>query len=415
MRRAVRLARGVVAVLALLVVCVAPSARADEVVLRGNYYRDRNTRVIQPEVDITKDLPTGTTIGAHYLLDTITSASQAAGVILDHPFTELRNEVGASVGQRIGPSMNTVSYSYSSESDYWAHTLSVASTIDFFQKNSTLGLVTTYGSDVVALRQAPSVYVKVGGLQTFGFIASWSQVLSRTVLGVVEYDLNVSGFGSSKGLVTGSPDASTGFQSNVYRSVNLSGAPARESVPFQRVRQSFAAALHFIVPLYGRLVPYVAFRPSYRYYFDDWAVKAHTVELRTFVPVGPVEFRLSGRYYTQTQASFYASDGDVGGPNYTGDAAKGLPCTSCYASVSHKAGALFYTADPKLSAFSSMFVELRLALKLAPIFRFSAHAIPRWLAEGRAEISYGHYFNDRYAYSTFGSAEVAGLTLAFPL
>jgi hypothetical protein len=388
-------------------------AGADEVVLRGNYWRDRNTRVIQPEVDITKDLSTGTTIGAHYLLDAITSASLAAGVIQDHPFTELRNEVGVSIGQRIGPTQHTVSYSYSSESDYWAHTLSVASNFDFFQKNSTLGLVTSYGSDVIALRQSPTVYVKLGGLQTFGFIASWTQVLSRTMLGMIEYDATVSGFGSAKGGVTGSPDATTGFQSNAYRAVNLGGAPARESVPFQRVRQSFSAALHILFPTHGVLVPYVAIRPSYRYYFDDWSVHASTVELRTFLPVGPVEFRVTGRYYTQTAASFYDDDGGV--PNYTGSAAHGLPCTHCDAGVSHGANALFYTADPKLSAFSSMFIELRLAIRLEPIVRLSARPIPRWLALGRVEVSYGHYFNDRYAYTTFGGADVAGLTLAFPL
>jgi hypothetical protein len=410
-----QLMRVVAFALALAAFVLGSVAHADEVVLRGNYWRDRNTRVIQPEVDISKDLSTGTTIGAHYLLDAITSASLAAGVIQDHPFTELRNEVGVSVGQRIGPTQHTVSYSYSSESDYWAHTLSVASTFDFFQKNSQLGLVTSYGSDVIALRQSPTVYVKLGGLQTFGFIASWTQVLSRTMLGVLEYDLSVAGFGSSKGLITGSPDASTGFQSNAYRAVQVGGAAERESVPFQRVRQSFAAALHIMFPTGGVLVPYVAIRPSYRYYFDDWSVKASTVELRTFLPVGPVEFRVTGRYYTQGHASFYADNGSDGAPAYVGTAAQGLPCAGCYAGSSHGANKLYYTADPKLSTFSSMFVELRLALRLEPIMRLSSHPIPRWLALGRVEISYGHYFNDRYAYATFGGADVAGLTLAFPL
>src|SRR5690242_18174996 len=51
----------------------AAPARADELVLRGNYYRDRNTRVIQPEAVFTKEAPHGIVVGGHYLLDTITS------------------------------------------------------------------------------------------------------------------------------------------------------------------------------------------------------------------------------------------------------------------------------------------------------------------------------------------------------
>ena len=400
-------------VAALLVPLLGHSARADELVLRGNYWRDRNTRVIQPEADISKELKTGTTVGAHYLLDAITSASLAAGVVRDQPFTELRNEVGFRLGQRLGPTRHTVSYSYSSESDYWAHSLSIASSFDFFQKNSTLGLVTSYGSDEVALRQAPTVYVRLGGLQTFGFIGSWSQVLSKTALLLLEYDLSVVGFGSAKGKLTGSPNAETGFQANAYRTVNLGGSPSREEVPFQRVKQSFVATFHLIFPTGERVVPYIAFRPSYRYYGDDWGVRAHSIELRTFLPIGPVEFRLTGRYYTQAQASFYSDEG--GKPAYSGNAARGLACGTCTADSSRAADRLFFTGDPKLSSFSSAFVELRLLLKLEPLLQHTKHPLPRWLAEGRIELSYGHYFNDRYAETTFGGADLAGLSLAFPL
>jgi hypothetical protein len=388
-------------------------AAADELVIRGNYWRDRNTRVLQPEADLSKELPSGTTVGAHYLLDTITSASIAAGVVRDEPFTELRNEVGFRLGQRLGPTRHTASYSYSSESDYWAHTLSIASSFDFFDKNSTLGLVTSYGSDKIAQRQGPTLYNPLGGLQTFGFIASWSQVLAKNALLLVEYDLGVLGFGSEKGKIGGAPNASTGFQANAYRSVIVAGSPSREQVPYQRVRQALTGTLHLSFLTGGRLVPFVAFRPSYRFYLDDWSVRAHDLELRTFLPIGPTELRLTGRWHTQRAASFYSDEG--GRPGYSGDASRGLPCTGCYADSSRSSDALFFTGDPKLSAFSSMFVELRLLVRLEPIFRRSRRALPRWLAEGRVELSYGHYFNDRYAETTFGGADLAGLSFAFPL
>ena len=396
---------------AALLLCGA--ARGDEVTIRGNYWRDRNTRIVQPEIDVGKELPSGTTVGAHYLLDTITSASVAAGVIRDKPFTELRNEVGFRLGRRIGPTQHTVAYSYSSESDYWAHTLSVASSFDFFQKNSTLGLVTTYGADTIAQRQGATVYNRLGGLQTFGFIASWTQVVSKYALLVGEYDLAVQGFGSSKGKVTGEPDANTGFQSNAYRSVVLGGSPAREVVPFQRIRQAFSGALHVTIPTGVKLSPYLGLRPSYRYYSDDWSIHASAVELRTYVPIGPVELRVTGRWYSQTGASFYTEID--GAPDYEGAATRGLPCTGCRSRASHGATRLYYTADPKLSPFTAVFLEVRALLKLEPIFRGVRHAVPRWLGEGLVEVTYGHYFNDRLPRKTFGDANLASLALTLPL
>ena len=406
-----QLAIPVVCALATLLPCGA--VRADEVVIRGNYWRDRNTRIVQPEIDVGKTLPSGTTVGAHYLLDTITSASIAAGVIRDKPFTELRNDVGFRLGQRIGPTQHTMAYSYSSESDYWAHTLSVASTFDFFQKSSTLGLVTTYGSDTIAQRQGATLYNRLGGLQTFGFIASWTQIVSKYALLVGEYDLGVQGFGAKKGKVTGQPDADTGFQGNAYRSVMLGGSPSREVVPFQRIRQSVSAALHVTIPTGVRIFPYIGLRPSYRYYTDDWSIHANAVELRTYFPVGPVELRVTGRWYGQSGASFYT---EVNGtPNYEGSASRGLPCTGCRSAASHGATRLYYTADPKLSPFSAVFLEVRALVKLEPIFRRVHHAIPRWLGEGLVEVSYGHYFNDRLPQKTFGDADLASLALTLPL
>ena len=92
------------------------------------------------------------------------------------------------------------------------------------------------------------------------------------------------------------------------RTVLLGGAPNRESTPFQRIRQTVSASLHFILPIGHPIFRYAAIRPSYRLYFDDWGVVGHTPELRTFLAVGPTEFRLTGRYYAQSAASFWSID-----------------------------------------------------------------------------------------------------------
>jgi hypothetical protein len=368
------------------------------VTVRGNYWRDRNTRVIQPEVSIIKEAPSGTIVGAHYLLDTITSASVAAGVLRDQPFTELRNEGGFTVGQHLGPALLSGSYSYSSESDYWAHTAALRLQLDLFQRNTTLDVSLAYGNDRVALRMGPTIYNPLGGLQRVLGLVNLTQIFSPTLLGTLTYDIDVEGFGT----------AQNGWQSNPYRSVNVGGAPAREVVPYQRIRQSVSVAAHWYIPTHIRLMPYLILRPSYRFYFDDWGITSHTPELRTYIPIGPTELRISARYYSQTQASFW---NDVDGvPAYP--SGMGLHCTTCF-NASVRQG-LYYTADPKLSNFSAEFLEVRLLVKLRGLGLYRVPGLV-WFSSGFVELSYGHYFNGGYAHRAFGDAEVAGLTLSWPL
>ena len=127
------------------------------------------------------------------------------------------------------------------------------------------------------------------------------------------------------------------------------------------------------------------------------------------MPVGPVEFRVTGRYYWQTQAVFWSDNGSV--PFYPGGV--GLRCTTCVLGASRSS--LFYTSDPKLSRFASEFLELRALFKLAGLRAWKGLPGAAWLADGFLELSYGHYINGGYAHTAFGDAEVAGLTLSFPL
>lgn len=383
----------------------SPALAQGALTLRGNYWRDRNTRVVQPAIELSKELPSGTVLGAHYLLDAITSASVAAGVIRDQPFTELRNEAGFSVGQRLGPALVSAAYSYSAESDYWAHTASLGVLLELFQKNTTIGGSLAYGNDRVALRMGPTNYNPVGGLQTIRAIVNLTQTLTPRLLAVLSYEIGCLGFGNTQ----------NGWLANPYRTVNLGGAPSREQVPFQRIRQAATAGVHWLVPTGIRLMPYLAFRPAFRLYWDDWGVISESPELRLFVPVGPTELRVTGRFYNQNSVSFWSDDGVR--PFYA-PGTQGLPCTTCTLASSRfqpdGKPALFYTSDPKLGAFTSEFFELRLLVKLRGI---STWRMPgaAWLGAGVVEISYGHYFNGGYAHTAFGDAEVAGLTLSWPL
>jgi hypothetical protein len=381
---------------ALLAVC-AP-ARAD-VVLRGNYWRDRNTRVLSPEAIISKEFGKGTVVGANYLLDAITSASASAGAALDHPFTELRNEFGVMVGQRVGPALIQGRYSYSTESDYWAHTASLGAVFDLFRHNTQLGFSLAYGNDTVGQRNGPTGFIVRGGLERVSLIASWTQTLTRTLLLDVSFDFAQHGFGTQD----------NGFQSNPYRSATVAGAPQREQTPFIRDKFSLAGVLYWVLPTGNRIMPFIGFRPGVRFYYDDWDVKSITAELRTHIPVGPVEFRVTGRYMKQTGASFWRDTLSLNGihdnvPNYT----MPVGCPSCL--TARQQSGQYFTSDPKLSPFEDVLLDVRLLVKLRFLNRLSS-----WLGGGILELSYGHLFNDKWAHTQWGDADLAGLAFAFPL
>ncbi len=392
------LRRVVVAV--ILLSSVHAGADMDTITMRGNYYRDRNTRVVQPAIDLRKQLPTGTQISAHYLLDAITSASVAAGVLRDQPFTELRNEAGFTVGQLIGPALIQGSYSYSSESDYWSHYAELGFLLSLFQNNTILSASLGYSYDRVALRMGPTLYNPIGGLQTVRGVATLTQTLTRHLLLAATYEIGVLGFGN----------ADNGWQANVYRTVNLGGAPARELVPFQRIRQAAAVALFWHVSVPSRIMPYIVFRPSYRLYWDDWGLLSHTPELRMYVPTGPFEWRVTGRWYTQNHVSFWSDDGVR--PSYP-SGVPGLHCTGCLLASSRSG--LWYTADPKLGAMTSAFFELSVLAHLHGVHAWKWLPGHDWFADGIIQLSYGHYINGGFAHTAFGDAEIAGLTLEWPL
>jgi hypothetical protein len=130
--------------------------------------------------------------------------------------------------------------------------------------------------------------------------------------------------------------------------------------------------------------------------------------LRFYLPIGPVELRLTGRYYNQNAVSF----GSLvdGNPSYP--AGQGKPCNTC---ISDGSRGLYYTSDPKLYAFDSFLVEGRLAISLRGLGQFRKLPLHDWLAGGIISVSYGHYFDTKVAQRAFGDADIAGLELLFPL
>ena len=188
---------------------------------------------------------------------------------------------------------------YSTESDYTSLYLGLHGDLELAQKNAVLAAGGGVSLDSVSTTMAGGL----GGiklqcdphkldaghdscsLHAYSGSVSFSQILSRDAVAAVTYDVA----------------AMRGYQSNPYRSVITAAQIIAERHPDTRLRQAIAGSLRYYVTATETTL--VA---AYRYYRDDWHVRAHTPEIRILQQVGPFSdagFRF--RYYTQSKASFY--------------------------------------------------------------------------------------------------------------
>ena len=121
---------------------MAGPARADDYVsVRGVYYREPSTRVIQPMVEVERDSPSGIDVGAHFLVDAITSASIRRG---DRRRQRVHGDAergGAEPAQALVALATWSSpYKYSAESDYWSHAVGVSGGRALWGDTATLRL-----------------------------------------------------------------------------------------------------------------------------------------------------------------------------------------------------------------------------------------------------------------------------------
>ncbi len=362
-----------------------PVQAQDRVVLRGNYYREESTRVLQPLVTYTKQLPDERlTVGTEYLLDSITSASIGAGALAlggDRLFTETRHEVSAFVNTKQRDYSIGGFVRYSTETDYESRGVGANASLELRDHTITLSTAYSYLND--------SVYRIVGVANGRGLRVPWrSQVLNADGDFVdgdtkVHQQHNVSvGYAQILTpillLSVGMEGAiSTGPQENPYRFVR-DGNP--EIHPLLRRRFAPSASLNIGLPR-ARM----AFEPHYRFYADDWGIISHMVEARIHVrPVRNLKLRARYRYYAQGAANFFQADGS-------------------YASTDR-----YRTADPKMGAFWSHTPGIEVTWYLDSIAHYRGL---NWLRGGYLSATYDHRFvSESYR---FGNARIGALTASF--
>ena len=362
-------------VLAALLAVPARASAEDRVLIRGNYYRETSTRVLQPQISYSKDLPDERlTLGVDYLMDVISSASIGAGALQlggDEIFTEMRHEATLRVGSRIGDWGLGSFFRYSNETDYNSRAFGLSVSRDLAQRTVTLSGSYSYAND------------RAFRIRGFGDRVAWKSLVPRGDGSVVNGPTNlVESHYLSLGytqvwtrwmlsVVTVEGTVTNGPQDNPYR---RSTNQVEEVHPLLRRRFATTGAFKFAIPK-ARMV----IEPRYRFYQDDWAVTAHAIDTRLhFRVVKPLRLRLRYRYYTQDDSFFVRQDG-----NYL---------------VSDR----YRTADPKMLAFRSHTPGVELTFQLEPLSRFKGL---KWLENSWVQATYNHVFQT----SRFGNARVGSL------
>jgi hypothetical protein len=210
-------------------------------------------------------------------IDVVTTAS---------PYKETRNEYNLGVDYVVRDATISVTTSNSKEPDYIAAATSIDVAQEVFGGMTTLSLGYTRGNDKVGRKDIGFFDNATHWRYRFGV----TQILSPTWL-------------ASANMEAVSDD---GFLGSPYRVARIFGATVPESNP--RTRNSRAVKFRSI----SEVTAGNAVRAEYRYFWDNWGIKAHTTELgysRTFGELWLVDWW--GRYYTQKRALFYSDNATV--------------------------------------------------------------------------------------------------------
>jgi len=236
-----------------------------------------------PALLVRKSIADKVSLSGSYYLDAVSSASIDV-VTTASPYKERRNEFGLGADYVVRDSKLTLAVSNSSEPDYKAGSASLDVEQEVFGGMTTVSLGFTRGSDKVGQKGTPGT---IDTAKHWQYRVGVTQILTKSWIASVNLEaISDSGF-------LGSP----------YRAARVFGAAVPERTP--RTRSSRALKLRAVGDLGSRN----ALRAEYRFFWDTWDIKAHTVELgysRYFGDAWMADAFV--RVYTQNNALFYSDN-----------------------------------------------------------------------------------------------------------
>lgn len=359
----------------LALLLTAPSStRADEasgrwtgrVETRGSYYWERSTRVVAPTIGARLDSPHDVTVQGYYLVDSITSASVAAGALIDVGFREIRHEGSVSVGgeRDLGERQlaMTGGVRVSREPDYTSLSGSLSARLSLNERNTVVGLNLTYLHDEVrqVFRLGSQIRPPMGSGMSGAapFEESFDGVISSLYVEQVVNTRLVLTAGYDFGYLDG-------FLASPYRQVQVDGVLRAESHPDLRRRHTLWGRAQLAVPEARGALHFLL-----RAYADDWDIRALSTETRWYQDLGAhVLLRLRHRFYTQS-ASFFESG--LAQPSYSGNPRHFTADPKMQRFHDHEAGFAFVTHLGFLAGSGLGFLE-NAEIELAVDYRWSTN------------------------------------------
>lgn len=244
---------------------------------------------------VTGASPTGATY-----IQTHTSASGSAPM---GKFSETRKAVGGTWERPITDlTSTTLGLNHSRSATYESTAGSVVFSSDFNQRNTTLSYGMGYGRDSNEPDNGiPEPLGEVSSDHTIGNAGikrqtdlqlGVTQVLGRATLAQLNYVRS-----EAKGYLT-----------NPYKVVSVVHPLTGETLNYDAVnekRPDDRASNALLAQINHHVGPGTAYA-TYRYYWDDWSIEAHTLELKYRQPVNErVYLQPSIRHYSQSAADFY--------------------------------------------------------------------------------------------------------------
>jgi Protein of unknown function (DUF3570) len=246
-------------------------------------YDGGGVRASGPALLVRKSLADRVSLSASYYVDMVSNASIDV-VTTASPFDERRNEYSLGLDYAYRDTLMTLSASNSTEPDYVADGVSLDMSQEVFSGMTTINLGFTRSVD------------KVGKAGTQGFFDSakhWRYRFGATQILTPSWLLSANFEAVSDDGYLGSP----------YRAARVFGAAVPERNP--RTRSSRALKFNLV----GEIMPRTALRAGYRYFWDNWDIKAHTFEIGASRYVGQ-SFLVDAylRHHTQSAALFYSDN-----------------------------------------------------------------------------------------------------------
>jgi hypothetical protein len=236
-----------------------------------------------PALLVRKSLFDKVSLTGSYYVDMVTNASIDV-ITTASKFKETRTEYGLGLDYAYRDALINLSVSSSKEPDYHADGFGIDASQEVFGGMTTITLGYSRGKDEVG---------KKGDVGFFDYAKHWryrfgaTQILSPRWLASANFEAV----------------SDEGFLGSPYRAARVFGAAVPERNP--RTRSSRSIKFGTV----AEVMPRVALQGSYRYFYDTWGIKAHTIEGGASRYVGE-SFLIDAylRYYKQNHALFYSDN-----------------------------------------------------------------------------------------------------------